>query len=616
MKFPRTFIFPLPNFAFLLLVSLITSCGGGGSSGSGGGSVTTPSVTAPSSDIVISEVSTCFYTNIDCWFEIYNRSSGAINLGNYSIKSTSVSVLGGTLAPSTFSLPSFNIPASSYVVISGNPNNLVQRGTQKIFLRTGNVVPFWGANGFVEILLNGATSDFVSFGTSTQTPVTANYWSGQPVTALPFSAQGYGKSIVRPWPLTSNTNTRTATDWIRVDWATPGGKNDVPAGAVDTDGDGIPDSAEVLGGTFGGIDLYAMGARTSQKDIFIEIDGMNSLDPGVIPRSESLQMVVDSFSAQGIAIHFDAGTKFSGAFSTLNFNLGQGDSVVDYEPCVTMNQTTCTSNTSNKRSIYDWKDENMDLRRRSVFHYLLFGNSQLANGNAGSSGLAELVGNDLIVTLGNWGLTTNIGTSLNRLINYQASTIMHELGHNLGLEHGGNEETNYKPNYWSVMNYMYQLNGLDPDPTSSTAYQRWRLARGDSTPLVCALVGSPCGDKAQFVMSYSNGSSGALDETNLFEANNVGRGSTGGAYADWNMSGALNAGALSIDLNADGNPSVIRDYNDWGNLILPFTRQAFGNAGVSRMLNSTRILNPISADRQDVAPETAPSEEFFNELRR
>jgi len=436
--------------------------------------------------------------------------------------------------------------------------------------------------------------------------VTENYWSGQPVTALPSSALDYGKSIVRPWPSTADTNTRTAADWIRVDWVTPGGRNDVPAGTLDADGDGIPDSAEVVGGTFAGIDLYAMGARTGRKDIFIEIDSMSSVDPGIVPRAESLQMVVDRFAAHGIAIHFDAGTKFIFSFSASNFNLGQGSSVVAYEPCVTMDQTTCSSNVSDKRSIYDWKDENMDLSRRSIFHYLLFGNSQFANGSKSSSGLAELVGNDLIVTLGNWGLTATAGTSLNRLINYQASTIMHELGHNLGLKHGGNEDTNYKPNYLSIMNYMYQLSGLDPNPASLTAYQRWRLHIGDKTPLECALVGSPCGDKSQFIMDFSDGSSSALDESNLLENSNIGRGSTGGAYADWNMNGALNLGSQSIDLNGDGALTVLKDYNDWENLVLPFTRQFNGNSGISFMFKPTKLLNPVSDDRQNTAIENQP----------
>lgn len=259
----------------------------------------------------------------------------------------------------------------------------------------------------------------------------------------------------------------------------------------------------------------------------------------------------------------------------------------------------------------------MDLRRRSIFHYLLFGNSQLNSGTQGSSGLGEIIGNDLLVTLGNYGFTTTAGQELNKLINIQASTIMHELGHNLGLRHGGDEDVNYKPNYWSIMNYMYQFQGLDADPSASTAYERWRFIKGDGAPLPCALSsGSPCGDKSQFVINFSNGSGSELVETSLSEANNLGRGSTGGAYADWNMSGALNANLLPIDLNADGSFSTLRDYNDWSNLVLPFTRQANGNAGMSRLFKPTKLLNPITADRQEVADESPPSIAFFNELRR
>ena len=48
----------------------------------------------------------------------------------------------------------------------------------------------------------------------------------------------------------------------------------------------------------------------------------------------------------------------------------------------------------------------------------------------------------------------------------ETRSVMHELGHNLGLEHGGNGGKNKKPNYQSVMNYRYgairEENGAAP----------------------------------------------------------------------------------------------------------------------------------------------------------
>ena len=51
----------------------------------------------------------------------------------------------------------------------------------------------------------------------------------------------------------------------------------------------------------------------------------------------------------------------------------------------------------------------------------------------------------------------------------QASTLMHEWGHNFGRRHGGDlGEPNCKSQYLSVMNYLYQLRGL-PDADRRTS---------------------------------------------------------------------------------------------------------------------------------------------------
>lgn len=105
---------------------------------------------------------------------------------------------------------------------------------------------------------------------------------------------------------------------------------------------------------------------------------------------------------------------------------------------------------------------NILAAKRLVYRYTIFGN-QRANKNT-TSGYAELPakdegpfgGNDFQVTLGGWDVS---GGTLQE----QQGTFMHELGHTLGLGHGGtvDDHENYKPNYYSVMSYMWQTPVLE-----------------------------------------------------------------------------------------------------------------------------------------------------------
>lgn len=144
------------------------------------------------------------------------------------------------------------------------------------------------------------------------------------------------------------------------------------------------------------------------------------------------------------------------------------------------------------------KSANFAATRSPVFHYALFGHSypseNFPNGTPGSSGFAlgsSNAASDLMVTLGlspaagavafgrefvdtNGNGVRNPtepfipgpgpgGLPTDGLFRHHVGTFLHELGHNLFLDHGGADAINYKPNYLSIMNYAWQMRGIFTD---------------------------------------------------------------------------------------------------------------------------------------------------------
>ncbi len=99
-----------------------------------------------------------------------------------------------------------------------------------------------------------------------------------------------------------------------------------------------------------------------------------------------------------------------------------------------------------------------------VVRYVVFGHSM-----GGASGTAEFLGNDAAITLGEGFGERDAGHAGTEGTNEeQSGTLMHEIGHWLGLKHGGPEkikstgvavadaDENCKPNYNSIMTYSKQ----------------------------------------------------------------------------------------------------------------------------------------------------------------
>src|SRR5262249_24801348 len=69
------------------------------------------------------------------------------------------------------------------------------------------------------------------------------------------------------------------------------------------------------------------------------------------------------------------------------------------------------------------------------------------------SGQGELGGNDILFGFNHPDLIATIARTNIAAKQYHAHFTMHELGHTLGLAHGGDECRNFKPQYHSIMNY-------------------------------------------------------------------------------------------------------------------------------------------------------------------
>src|SRR5262245_9347535 len=241
-------------------------------------------------------------------------------------------------------------------------------------------------------------------------------------------------------------------------------------GALDSDGDGLPDDWELHGVTVDGgagprfVDLPAMGADPMRPDVFLQIDWMAGAEHDQRPSPEAIRMVVEAFAnapytsptgSVGITLHVDAGPDALLAEPDVRWGtLSRARAL----PWLTDLGTAASGS-------YDWAAFDAirnepggfaETGRGPVFHYAIFGayhDLDDPHGFGASGNSRGIGGTDLVVTLGNF--TDGVGTPLE-----QAGTLMHELGHNLGLRHGGCDDASQKAGYASVMNYAYQMEGV------------------------------------------------------------------------------------------------------------------------------------------------------------
>ncbi|MFN8150289.1 MAG: VWA domain-containing protein [Solirubrobacterales bacterium] len=238
----------------------------------------------------------------------------------------------------------------------------------------------------------------------------------------------------------------------------------VSACAEDTDRDGLFDRWEEDGYDADGdgeidVDLPAMGADPMHKDLFIQVGWMqpDGARPCILffcpggadgphpPSTAALERIVNAYAnapvqnpdgEDGISAHFDAGafTPDSGIPPDLRepAPLGHEDvAIKGSEPSV-----------EDEDRVFRQLAKRFPQDRRALFTFVAYVHD-IETPENGYLGLASAVPGDTVMIAGR------------RMDDSQkeSATLFHELGHTLGLRHGGDDDVNGKPNYLSVMNY-------------------------------------------------------------------------------------------------------------------------------------------------------------------
>lgn len=372
--------------------------------------------------------------------------------------------------------------------------------------------------------------------------------------------------------------------------------------SIDTDSDGLPDCWETSGidnNADGVIDLSLnqspFNADPRHKDIFVEIDYMEG-SHSHHPRADALSAVVEAFARAPVA------NPDGQAGIRLHLLLGEAIPHTDEMSFPERIDSRCTATNfdSLKDSFFGTTSErssgnasNILAAKRTVFRYAIFAHRQADTFNATSSscqnntssGVARSPSSDFIITLAPFeNFVTRLNNSdclfsLNALQcgqkNLEAGTFMHELGHTLGLRHGGNDQINCKPNYLSVMSYSFQFTNIDP--TRPLDYSRQALLPlnengGLDEPTG---IGGPSGRNAIYggpstFRAHIVPANGSINWNNDFEL----------FHSDLSVTADVNR--IDKISGCDGQGlTTLSGYNDWQNLIYDF------NALHSKSLSET-----------------------------
>lgn len=254
--------------------------------------------------------------------------------------------------------------------------------------------------------------------------------------------------------------------------------------------------------------------------IYVEIDWMEDGSHSHRPSDEAIARIVRAFACEGYAIHLDI------------------SDAIPHQAVVDVLRSP-----SESPDVVAIRNQFFDHAGDPRYYYSIWAHQFSRYGDPkDSSGIADLPGQIHLVTLGDVAEYDDL----------QVGTFIHEFGHNLDQTHGGADHANYKPNYLSVMNYLYQFPGVGNGMVNQ---------------------GFAAGDPGVNDYGYSHGTAAALNENDLDEAEGVGF----GRAVDWDCSGAATSRHVANDINGqeatgerwcdfENGRSVLQDFDNWSSV--------------------------------------------------
>ena len=344
---------------------------------------------------------------------------------------------------------------------------------------------------------------------------------------------------------------------------------------TDTDGDGLFDIWETKGLDYNGdgtidLDLPAMGADSNVPDIFVEVDWMvrpqkkflwweTQASRSMAPSTAAMRLVYNAFRQHGINLHIDVGPDSTDFVTGKKWGGLSGGNEIPYEKMFDISSSWDSTVNSNFAE-----------SRYAVFRHCLFINQF----DGTISGIAnDIPGQFFIVANQDWvynGGAISVG-----------GTFMHELGHTLGLCHGGCDHEHYKPNYLSVMNYAFQTRGLVG--TGMIGYSDYRLPNINESHINENSGIDPAGLTAGT----------RLGTTLFYRASNQRDVSPISSVAiDFNNNGTME-NDISLDLNPGGNVqdapiAILKGHEDWSGIVYrggEIGKQNSFSSGISFSIN-------------------------------